>query len=310
MTNPKPINPPAPPPGVVAAFVAALAELRPPAFDRNNPAFRNYRYASLAAHVDASRPTLARFGLAIVQPVEPDERGNLVVRTRLYHGPTGEALELGSLPFAPNPTDPQKTISALTYYRRASLASALGFVGEEDDDAESVSAPIREEAERKRAPAVAVADAIARTGSASNRLAPALPPRREAPPPDAVSVASVVAGMTVDEIAKPNPAAWSDGDDWRRVTVKRYATKSGVTKGREWVRHAILIDDAGADVWCSTFDRTTGDVAKSLVNAAADIVTKPVPGGCEIVKLRAAVDRDAIPQTQPTTEVSDDDIPF
>jgi hypothetical protein len=67
-------------------------------------------------------------------------------------------------------------------------------------------------------------------------------------------------------------------------------------------------------VWASTFDHSFGELAKSLVGKSADIVTKPVPGGVEIVRIRAWVDRpaEAAKPNQPQTnaEESDDEIPF
>jgi predicted flap endonuclease-1-like 5' DNA nuclease len=132
------------------ALVKALSEIRSPGFDRVNTAFgaRGFRYASLAAFADAARDALGRNGLAMIQPIFPmhadgrvvdAETGSLespdavlVIRTRVIHE-SGEELELGAFPFRPEPK-PQSVGGTITYFRRYSLAAALGIVADEDND--------------------------------------------------------------------------------------------------------------------------------------------------------------------------------
>lgn len=121
---------------VTKALVAALAEIRSPAFDRTNSAFKGFRYASLASFVEAARDALARHKLALIQPIfsDADEGGPiLVIHTRVIHE-SGEAIELGRFPFRPDVTRPQSVGATLTYFRRYSLAAALGIVADDDHD--------------------------------------------------------------------------------------------------------------------------------------------------------------------------------
>lgn len=118
------------------ALVAALAEMRSPAFDRTNSAFKGFKYASLASFVEAARDALGRHKLALIQPIfsESDEGGPiLVIHTRVIHE-SGEAIELGRFPFRPDVTRPQSVGATLTYFRRYSLAAALGIVADDDHD--------------------------------------------------------------------------------------------------------------------------------------------------------------------------------
>lgn len=121
---------------VSKALVAALSEIRSPAYDRTNNAFKGFRYASLAAFVEAARDALGRHKLALVQPIFPESREGdnvLVIHTRVIHE-SGEAIELGRLPFRPDESKPQSVGASLTYFRRYALAAALGIVADDDHD--------------------------------------------------------------------------------------------------------------------------------------------------------------------------------
>jgi hypothetical protein len=129
---------------VQAAFVAALGEIRNPAFDRVNTAFGKggFQYASLASFVEAAREALTRHKLALVQPIFPiglcsrcmtGDGHYLEIQTRVLHE-SGEILELGRFPFMPDASKPQSVGATLTYFRRYALAAALGIVADEDQD--------------------------------------------------------------------------------------------------------------------------------------------------------------------------------
>lgn len=91
-----------------------------------------YRYADLAAVLEAVRRPLADNQLALVQRPIP-ALGGLVLETRLIHS-TGQWI--GSIYPLPDPTGrPQEMGSALTYARRYSLTALLGVAPDEDDDA-------------------------------------------------------------------------------------------------------------------------------------------------------------------------------
>ena len=117
------------------ALVAAHADLRNPGFDKVNTAFgKPSKYASLSAHIDASRAVLAKHGLAVAQLVGGGE-GRLRLSTLVIHT-SGETLE--STVEVAMPADPQKVLALLTYLRRGCLAAALNVAGDEDDDGNAV----------------------------------------------------------------------------------------------------------------------------------------------------------------------------
>jgi hypothetical protein len=114
-----------------ARLAAAQAEMENPAFDKENPHFRN-KFASLAAIRNAIIPPLAKHGLACVQVIE----GGCVV-TRVY-GPDGSSIDLAGVPVTMGGT-PQANGSELTYAKRYSLSAAFCVVGDEDDDGEAAT---------------------------------------------------------------------------------------------------------------------------------------------------------------------------
>lgn len=136
-------------PKLASALVAAMAEIKNPQFDKVNAGVgRGFQYASLGAMLGAVKPVLAKHGLGIIQAFRDYGDGSGCVETTLVHE-TGESMSTVSPPFALDP-NPQKTGALVTYYRRYTLSGMLGVLGDEDDDAESVAAPIREAKPEKR----------------------------------------------------------------------------------------------------------------------------------------------------------------
>lgn len=130
-------------PKLAAALVAAMAEIKNPQFDKVNTGVgRGFQYASLGALLGAVKPVLAKHGLGVVQAFRDYGDGSGCVETTLVHE-TGESMSTVSPPFALDP-NPQKTGAWVTYYRRYMLSGMLGVLGDEDDDAEAIAAPIRE----------------------------------------------------------------------------------------------------------------------------------------------------------------------
>jgi hypothetical protein len=144
---------------LASALVQALPTLANPAFDSVNPTFKTVKnpdgsgYASLAAHISATKSSLAPFGLVVVQfPTSPgpDQVGIETVLLHssgewisnecsvLLHATTRVNKQTGE-PEAVPPTA-QNAASATTYLRRYGLAACLGLVGERDDDGEEASA--------------------------------------------------------------------------------------------------------------------------------------------------------------------------
>lgn len=117
------------------ALAAAQAEL--PRIGKDNTAQvrsekgqYSYSYADLADVSAAVLPVLARNGLAwTTLPTVLD--GAFVLRYELLHT-SGEALR-GVYPL-PNPGDPQKMGSAITYARRYTLCAVSGVAPDADDD--------------------------------------------------------------------------------------------------------------------------------------------------------------------------------
>lgn len=136
-------------PKLASALVAALAEIKNPQFDKVNTGVgRGFQYASLGAMLGAVKPVLAKHGLGIIQAFRDYGDGSGCVETTLVHE-TGESMSTVSPPFALDP-NPQKTGAWVTYYRRYMLSGMLGVLGDEDDDAELVVAPMREAKPEKR----------------------------------------------------------------------------------------------------------------------------------------------------------------
>lgn len=92
----------------------------------------SFKYATLAALVEATRPTLAKNNLGVTQIVS----GNSLT-TLLVHG-SGQFIGAES-PILFAPSDPQKYGSLISYIRRYAYAAILGLVSDEDDDANIAS---------------------------------------------------------------------------------------------------------------------------------------------------------------------------
>jgi hypothetical protein len=119
---------------LAAALVKAQGEINSAEFDATNPAFKS-RYATLGSIIKAVRPALAKYGLAVIQPVTTDET-HIIVDTILIHE-SGEILKQSlSLPMAADTSRNfvQQIGSTITYIRRYALASFLGVYADEDDD--------------------------------------------------------------------------------------------------------------------------------------------------------------------------------
>jgi hypothetical protein len=120
-----------------AALVKALSELTNLAKDKVNPHFKS-RFTSLDAILDATRPVLAKHGLALSQePVFEDGMAGVV--TRIIHT-SGESRE-SKLILPLRDQSAQGVGSAISYARRYSAAAVLGIASDEDDDGQQASTP-------------------------------------------------------------------------------------------------------------------------------------------------------------------------
>ena len=114
------------------ALAKAQMDMEVAKTDQSNPFFKS-KYADLTSIVKASRPFLAKNGLAVIQRVL---NGNgLTLVTRLCHS-SGQWME-SKMPINPPKADVQSLGSYITYLRRYSYAALVGVVAaEEDDDGE------------------------------------------------------------------------------------------------------------------------------------------------------------------------------
>jgi len=138
------------------AIVAAMAELKNVPKTANNPYFKS-KYAPLDAIVDATRPILAKHGLAVMQaPLFRD--GTAGVETTVIH--KGGHVFSTTLLLPLKDMTPQGVGGAITYARRYSLAAVLGLATEEDLDGN----------EHLDKPAAAPRPSVAKVADAKNEV--------------------------------------------------------------------------------------------------------------------------------------------
>ena len=89
---------------------------------------KNYKksYADINALLETVEPILHENGLLLIQPIH-----DKILTTQIIDIDTGEMIE--SWLTLPENIDPQKMISATTYYRRATLQSLLSLQAVDDD---------------------------------------------------------------------------------------------------------------------------------------------------------------------------------
>lgn len=124
------------------ALAKAQAEMLTAGLDHENPYFKS-KYADLASIVKASRPALTKHGLAISQPIIPNDDGQLILHSLLMHS-SGQWIET-RMRIIPSKNDIQTLGSTITYLRRYSYAALIGVVAaNEDDDGEIAMVASRE----------------------------------------------------------------------------------------------------------------------------------------------------------------------
>lgn len=119
---------------LLTALSKAQAEMDTAGLTNVNPFFKS-KYADLAEIVKSSRPALTRHGLSVIQYIEQNEQGSILV-SMLGHA-SGQYIT-SQMPITPAKTDVQSLGSYITYLRRYSYAALVGVVVcDEDDDGES-----------------------------------------------------------------------------------------------------------------------------------------------------------------------------
>lgn len=116
-----------------AALVSAQAKFPAIAFNKTNPYYSS-KYADLGAVIEATRPILSEFELAIIQT--PCGDGTSVgVETTLVHSSGEWASDVIYLPIDHNWKNPAQEIGKIvSYLRRYSWSSMIGVYSEEDND--------------------------------------------------------------------------------------------------------------------------------------------------------------------------------
>lgn len=106
--------------------------------DKKNPYFKS-SYADLSSIWDACRTALSENGIAVVQSVQVNDQ-KMELITTLGHA-SGQWMK-SQMPIITTKSDPQSIGSALTYYRRYTLAAMVGVApSEEDDDGNMATEP-------------------------------------------------------------------------------------------------------------------------------------------------------------------------
>jgi hypothetical protein len=116
------------------ALAKAQGDMAMAGMHADNPFFKS-KYATFSMLVKASRPSLSKNGLSVIQRVV-NENDIPFLGTMLLHA-SGEWIE-SRIKIAPIKTDPQSLGSCLSYLKRYAYTALVGVIcDDEDDDAES-----------------------------------------------------------------------------------------------------------------------------------------------------------------------------
>lgn len=112
---------------LLPALAAAIADMPDPRKNAKNDHFKN-RYADLGEVMECIAGPLAASKLMVTQTMEGDK----ILRTRLWHVPSGEWLD-SVMVLQAEKAGMQPMGSAITYARRYALKSLFGMVDVDDD---------------------------------------------------------------------------------------------------------------------------------------------------------------------------------
>jgi hypothetical protein len=126
---------------LATALAKAQAEFEVAAENKSNPFFKS-AYADLMSVVQASRPSLTKNGLSVMQIITDNDEGKWLT-TKLMHT-SGEWVQ-SKVRIVPPKNDVQSISSTITYMKRMCYVSLVGVVvGDEDDDGEASVATSRD----------------------------------------------------------------------------------------------------------------------------------------------------------------------
>jgi hypothetical protein len=98
--------------------------------DSENPFFKS-KYFDINTLLEQVKPILHKHDVVVTQPLSNID-GKLALKTKLIDCETGEVIDEDICPL-PEMPDPQKSGSAITYFRRYALQSLLALEAEDDD---------------------------------------------------------------------------------------------------------------------------------------------------------------------------------
>lgn len=147
---------------LLPALAAAIADMADPVKNAANPHFKN-RYADLGEVIDCSEAALAKHKLLVTETLETADGGVQVLRTRVWHIPSGEWLE-SVVRLMVGKMEMQPLGSAITYARRYARKALFGMV-DVDDDGKKSSRPSKA---KEEVPAVRPFDLVEEALAALN----------------------------------------------------------------------------------------------------------------------------------------------
>lgn len=122
-----------------------------------------FRYADLEAIMTATRPALAKNGLALVQTLESVQDGGTLLITQLVHKDGGRIMSEVKLPRYDN-GDPKSFGGLVTYYRRYAACPMLGVSADDDLDENGEPAQSQEDAAASELRGLLASARVAATG--------------------------------------------------------------------------------------------------------------------------------------------------
>ncbi|MDP3980171.1 MAG: ERF family protein [Chlamydiota bacterium] len=127
---------------LAVALAKAQSEMPIADLNKTNPYFKS-AYADMKSIVCASRPSLTKYGISVVQNIVHHDDGQSILHTMLLHS-SGQYI-CSKMRIVPAKNDIQTISSYTTYLKRMAYASLVGVItGDEDDDGEASVATSRD----------------------------------------------------------------------------------------------------------------------------------------------------------------------
>lgn len=114
------------------ALARAIADCGNVKASKFNSHFKS-KYMVLSDLLDAVKPVMASYGLAILQ-IPNTTDGRISIKTQIVHGSTGHIFDFGELGIKSDGMNMQQIGSCMTYLRRFSISTITGVASETEDD--------------------------------------------------------------------------------------------------------------------------------------------------------------------------------